>query len=518
MKTKLLYIFFLALLTSSSLAQNSGVLDASVVNERFFITRSSIDIGFDLSEYTKHLLYFDSLQLTPEIEAKLKDGQRKWNLKATGLTYCYLFDEQHTWALRSYRIIDLSNPKNEYFIKGARWIHKVRMEDGFLKRDTIFYESESFLNIIEDELKRDYVTPYQFPYFEYDTTFKNTINIDSISETIKFLKIKEDWRYDKENGKLKSYPIGLALLDEAKNEVVWFYYPELRYGLYHRYVKYEFPEAYSASWTSIIENHLYMTESIRLEHHRNHQLMHHHNDDDNEHRNEFNSLFEIELINNHIRMQHFNKTGIINEEMFDGRIISGRLENGVKKGLWLVKYKNGKTSVEIEFINNQPQGLFVQKSENGTTIIKGNFKQGLKTGTWLSYFNNGQVRTERNFQFGMLEGKQQTWHSDGQKHLTYSYKNYKLNGLFERRDTNGVATEKGLFKDDYFIGNWSIALKLSDIQKELIKTNPNHNWGFEVDAVENGYLDYSVKIEQITDMNYCAVNTCLKQISISEIK
>jgi antitoxin component YwqK of YwqJK toxin-antitoxin module len=521
MVKKILIPFFLFILTKSVFAQSSGVLDASIVNERFFVTIENIDIGRNLFFDIESLSYANKLDFSYSTNPEKTKEYFKKDLKVTGLNYCYLFDEQETWHLRVFRTIDLNQKENEYFLKGSRYILRTKESDGFIKKDTLFNELEtSLINIVSKGIKSASITPYQFPYFEYNKEFKNQFDFDSLSKQFCYVKIKEDWRYDRITGQLKCYPIGLAFLDKNKKELLWFYYPELKLNLFSFYnISYDFGDLREASWQYIFENHKYFTHSLEIQNHKNNQSFNGNNEDYSFHRNDFHALFKLELVDEHIRKFRYKYSGEIEDRLLDGRLVKGMLINGIKQGKWVVLYENGVENISVNYTNNVLHGIYIDKFANGKIAEKGMFNFGFREGEWVSYFENGKLLAKRNYKSGMLDGIQSTWYESGKNHLIYNYKNFQLNGNFKRWNEEGILTESGQFKDDIFVGAWQINLKISADVIELLKNNPNHNWGFATSALNDGYLTYSVNIEHITDMRYCTVKwTCLKRTSISEIK
>ncbi|SFT35349.1 hypothetical protein SAMN05216474_0056 [Lishizhenia tianjinensis] len=491
-----------------------GQFDGSIINTGFIHqTKDKLYLSHHLYEKTNSLLYSNKLNLDSATTNLLQKGNSKWNLPYLEMNYCYLFDRRNTWSIRAYRTLDLKDIENRHFTKGSCSIQNLVLENNTIQSDTIYLKEKSFIHVITQALKEQKITAFSSPHFENNSILYDEIDADKLSSRIYFIKIKEDYHYDKATGRLKAFPIGIALLDKNENEIFWLYYPEIRIELQQSFVTTQFTSQPHISWSEIIEEHHYLSENLQTEPHSNHQAPT--RPDYKEHRDDFDALFEIEIIREHITKNYPNYTGEINSVLINGDIVHGELVCGLQQGKWQVLHQNGNQKIELSFKDHLPHGKFLLQNELGKTLIKGSFKNGLRSGIWESYFSNGQKKSRRHYHMGMLEGEQQTWYSSGQKHLHYNYENYQLNGIFERWNTSGILTESGQFKNDHITGEWTIAIKVPEVYQNIIKNNPNYDWGITPTALDDGYLNYSVIIQQYTA--HCSKEICSKRISLSAI-
>jgi antitoxin component YwqK of YwqJK toxin-antitoxin module len=82
-------------------------------------------------------------------------------------------------------------------------------------------------------------------------------------------------------------------------------------------------------------------------------------------------------------------------EYFEGHKLKkseGIIKNGLKEGLWLYYYPNGRIQKEIFYKNNKENGSWTMWHENGQKYIEQNKSDGLSDGKWVEYYENGSLK------------------------------------------------------------------------------------------------------------------------------
>ena len=165
----------------------------------------------------------------------------------------------------------------------------------------------------------------------------------------------------------------------------------------------------------------------------------------------FWSVFSLENSNHvvfldEIRLaKRFNKDGqkesmtvyIDNDEIYTewspaGIVLkNGRYRNGKQNDLWFFNYQEG--SSEVNFKNGVRDGLAVYYYLDGKIFSEGKYKDNLKEGLWIDWYDSEerQIQSKENYQ------------------------KYEKNGLWEEWYENGNRKLYGNYQDDRKIGKWS---------------------------------------------------------------
>jgi uncharacterized protein len=121
--------------------------------------------------------------------------------------------------------------------------------------------------------------------------------------------------------------------------------------------------------------------------------------------------------------------------------------NDKKEGLSKDFYENGKIKEEAAYKNNSKNGLAKEYNEDGLIITLNTYKNGvlidrqkinrkdsngLKQGIWIEYFADGKAKKETNYRDDILEGSYKEYDENGGIKLHLEYKNGLLT---ESKDT-----------------------------------------------------------------------------------
>ena len=96
-------------------------------------------------------------------------------------------------------------------------------------------------------------------------------------------------------------------------------------------------------------------------------------------------------------LEKFVKRDIDNTNMKTNQVI-----DGLKQGLHIEKYDNGKVRWEGHYKNGKIDGKWVWYYENGKIMIKGNYKDNKEVGKWTGYHENGNIHSKYYYKDGKL--------------------------------------------------------------------------------------------------------------------
>lgn len=106
---------------------------------------------------------------------------------------------------------------------------------------------------------------------------------------------------------------------------------------------------------------------------------------------------------------------LINDIVFWGVSITakGIMVYGMKQGLFVTKWSNGKTKNKCWWINGKQHGLEQEWSKYGEKSISREWANGEQHGIEKIWHDNGQVHTRLSFYHGQCHGREERWWRDG---------------------------------------------------------------------------------------------------------
>lgn len=161
------------------------------------------------------------------------------------------------WSRRVWQIIDLREKMNQIFYapsqptgmkKNLMLLLQEAIMNGYVAvYDPLYDDFRVKLSPTEikamwtEKIKRTFEKPYP-PYEQYDSVIAKTFD----PKTIKKIKLKEEWYYNKNSTKMEVKIIGICPVRERYDEqtgtylgymdMFWIYFPELRFFLYDKEV------------------------------------------------------------------------------------------------------------------------------------------------------------------------------------------------------------------------------------------------------------------------------------------
>ncbi len=103
-----------------------------------------------------------------------------------------------------------------------------------------------------------------------------------------------------------------------------------------------------------------------------------------------------------------NGTGIYEDKSADGTIIeTGRLESGVRTGLWTAFHQDGTTKRQIaNFDNGKLEGVYTTYFTSGSPEVSGTFHLGQQVDEWVWFAADSAVESSVSFKMGKKDGPQ----------------------------------------------------------------------------------------------------------------
>lgn len=218
-------------------------------------------------------------------------------------------------------------------------------------------------------------------------------------------------------------------------------------------------------------------------------------------------------------------------------------KNGKKTGLWIKKYKNGKTKLKSYFKNGKPHGISIKFDTKGDTVsilnylknktevkiysktpnvilYKGSYNKNKKRiGRWFSYYNNGKYRAIENFTNGKKNGVSIYFHKNGKRSDVSTFKNDTLHGKRKKFHSNGKPFKEYFFNNGVEHGkitSYDFNGKLS-YEGNYIKGIKNNNWNFYKKGIfwiTLNFNDGEILEEQPIDIVFLSKDSILAKYSL----
>lgn len=181
----------------------------------------------------------------------------------------------------------------------------------------------------------------------------------------------------------------------------------------------------------------------------------------------------------------------------DGSVSRGRMENGMKTGLWITYDSQSNPLRFEEFKEGQKHGYFVENDEHGHPFMEGWFnmgkpvgkhtifshgtllremdfdlgtlkeyyenggikrdgklKNGLPDGKMTLYYENGKTLSENNYVDGKKTGIQKYYYQTGILQAEYNALNDALTGTYKDYHDNGKLATEGVYETNLKEGIW----------------------------------------------------------------
>ena len=257
---------------------------------------------------------------------------------------------------------------------------------------------------------------------------------------IKALRIVEDFHFDPLNGIFTSTIISIGLVGEDREpgkELVWTYFPEMRYILHDKGTLYR-GEYFNYEY--LLDQQKFLGEFELLT-----PLGSHRPNSDDQWVVSLEPLMTLSIWDEH------KGEGVEPGKKGIAYLNSGALPGGS------VRYSKGKIT-----------GSFTLYYPKRKVRAEGNMLDGLPEREFSFYYPNGKLKAKRNYKNGQLEGKQMNYWPNGKTAADYSIENNFVTQV-TRWYEDGTQMESGKLAFGLPIGPWTYHLKTPEAVWEIMK-------------------------------------------------
>jgi len=164
----------------------------------------------------------------------------------------------------------------------------------------------------------------------------------------------------------------------------------------------------------------------------------------------------------------------------NGKIAStGKIEKGMKQGLWIALSEKGDTICKGFYLNNLEHSLWKIYDQNGRISRIGEYRNGERVGPWTDYnskngnirstmfykkdkidgelksfYQNGNIESIYDYNLGNKNGNAITYFENGRLMSVSKYSNGNINGSYIEYYENGETKEEGNYVGGFPVGTW----------------------------------------------------------------
>lgn len=124
----------------------------------------------------------------------------------------------------------------------------------------------------------------------------------------------------------------------------------------------------------------------------------------------------------------------------------GSRVNGLKEGIWLVYYPDGKIMAREEYLHDQLSGLSIGYFPDGQISYKEQWKEDLQQDSAWYFHPNGKLHRKGRYEGGSYEGIWKTWDENGTLVQQLNYHLGLPDGLFKSWFPSGQMEQEGFYR------------------------------------------------------------------------
>lgn len=145
----------------------------------------------------------------------------------------------------------------------------------------------------------------------------------------------------------------------------------------------------------------------------------------------------------------------------------GRYVQGIKHGIWYLKYSNGVTKAIMKYNYDRPHGhwsyFYPDKSMEGYE----NLKDGLLSGKVVQYNKDGSLKATVNYKNGLLENEGTFFYNSGNLKAETNFVLGKLNGSIRIYSDGGNILLDGHYINNRRQGKWVMFYRNGDLKTTI---------------------------------------------------
>lgn len=170
---------------------------------------------------------------------------------------------------------------------------------------------------------------------------------------------------------------------------------------------------------------------------------------------------------------------------------------GKKDGIWKIIYsETGKTSEEVNWINDVKEGIWMQYYPDGTKKLKANNINNKIEGLWQTYYPNSRVELSGTYKASLKDGIWMYFADNGET----IYKEIYTKGNFKKKDIYVKENDK---MKSFETISFAYAYTQQNKTKIIFKNNTSYICDYNIDKLESmiGEEDF-IKINNSTLISY----------------
>lgn len=168
------------------------------------------------------------------------------------------------------------------------------------------------------------------------------------------------------------------------------------------------------------------------------------------------------------------KNGIFKGEFIDeGQkfLYEGKYIEGIKHGVWTIKYSTGEKRAILEYNYDKPCGQWKYFYKNNKLEAFENFENGLISGDMRTFDGNGNETLKVSYHNGLLNGRFISYYSQNKINTVANFHHGKLNGQIKIFSKTGILLLDGKYLQDKREDVWELYYNSGDIKTRVSYKN-----------------------------------------------
>ncbi|MFK4784970.1 toxin-antitoxin system YwqK family antitoxin [Fusobacterium sp. MFO224] len=171
-----------------------------------------------------------------------------------------------------------------------------------------------------------------------------------------------------------------------------------------------------------------------------------------------------EVYKSGIKDGYFKGTVKIAEENL---LYEGRYVQGIKHGVWYLKYKTGVTKAIMKYNYDRPHGHWSYFYPNKSMAGYENLKDGLLAGKVVQYNEDGSLKATVNYKNGLLEEEGTFFYNSGNLKAETNFRLGKVNGPIRIYSDGGTLLLDGHYINNRREGKWMMFYRNGDLKTTI---------------------------------------------------
>ena len=168
------------------------------------------------------------------------------------------------------------------------------------------------------------------------------------------------------------------------------------------------------------------------------------------------------------------RNGIFKGEFIDeGQkfLYEGKYIEGIKHGVWTIKYSTGEKKAILEYNYDKPCGQWKYFYKNNKLEAFENFENGLISGDMRIFDENGNETLKVSYHNGLLNGRFISYYSQNKINTVANFHHGKLNGQIKIFSKTGILLLDGKYLQDKREDVWELYYNSGDIKTRVSYKN-----------------------------------------------